>query len=103
MRRNAYFLAFLTFWVQVDDLLFAALSRAGQSAPLPSSNEEEEFLPPNRPERPQQSSFRRQPKSARLKAQAAAPSLVGKCLPSEWNLAAPFAPPPLYVFMSLQF
>jgi hypothetical protein len=103
MRRNAYILAFLTFWVQFDDLLLAALSTAGQSAPLPGSNEEEGFLPPKRQARPQQSSLRRQPKTARPKAQAAVPNLVGKCLPSKWNLATPFAPPPLYVFMSLQF
>jgi hypothetical protein len=102
MKRNAYLLVFLTFWVQFDDSLLLALPSAGQSASLPSNDEEEEYLPATGQERQEQSSLRRQPKSVSVKAQAADSTLVGNRLPSEWNLAAPFAPASLYVFMSLQ-
>jgi hypothetical protein len=102
MKRNAYLLVFLTCWVQFDDSLLLALPWAGQSAPLPSNDDEDEYLPATGQEREEQSILRRQPQSVRVKAQAADSTLVGNGLPSEWNLASPFAPASLYVFMSLQ-
>jgi hypothetical protein len=101
MIMNTYFLVFLTFWVQFDDLLLAFPS-AGQAAPLPCNAEADEYLPPVPQERQERSSPRRQDKSVSARAQAADAIFVARCQPAAWNQSTPLSRPPLYVLMSLQ-
>jgi hypothetical protein len=100
MKQVAYLLISLTFWSQFDDALLTPAS-ALQSAPLPS-DDDDEFLPPQRQEREEPFAARRQPQPVSVKPYAADFSTVERGVPSEWNLTTPFAPPPLYAFMSLQ-
>jgi hypothetical protein len=102
MKRNVYFLVFLLFWVQFDDPLLLVLSSTCPSAPLLSGDDEEEYLVLHRSERQARLDHPRQPRLVRAIAQAPDSTLVGSCPPSERKRATPFAPPPLYVFMSFQ-
>jgi hypothetical protein len=100
MKQVAYFLISLTIWSQFDDVLLTPAS-ALQSAPLPS-DDDDEYLPAKRQEQPEQFAPRRQPQSVSVKPRAADFFSVGRGVPCEWNLTTPYAPPPLYAFMSLQ-
>jgi hypothetical protein len=97
MKRLAYLLIFLTFWAQFDDLLLTPAS-AFQSAP----SDDDEYVSSGGQEQQEWFGPRRQPPSVSVKPQAADFPLVRREVPSEWKLTTPFAPPPLYVFMSLQ-
>jgi hypothetical protein len=100
MKRNAYLLAFLTFWVQLDDALLTSASTL-QSASLPS-DDDDECLPLECKEQLEQGSARRPLHPVRVASRAADFPRIRRGLPFEWKLTTPLAPPPLYVFMSLQ-
>src|SRR5262249_45738807 len=99
MKRNAFFLVFLTFWAHFDDVLPAPAS-AFESAPL--ADGDDECLPQQRRRQEEECSAHQKPVFVRLKPQTADVTLVPRGVPSEWNLTTPFTPPPLYVSMSLQ-
>jgi hypothetical protein len=69
-------------------------------APLPDGNDE--YLPAQWSSRVEQSSSRQRPVFDAVKLRTADFAFVPRSVPSEWNLTTTFAPPPLYVFMSLQ-
>jgi hypothetical protein len=99
MKRNVYFLIFLSIWAQIDDILLTPAS-AYQSAPFPG--DDDEYLPLKRQDHQQEFAPGRQPQSESVRFQTADLSFVEKNAPSDWNLTTPFAPASLYVFMSLQ-
>ena len=98
MKRLAYLLILLVISAQVDDAW--AVDPVLPSASLAEDNDE--YLPARR--RPgEELSFSRQEQALdRLPPQTANFSALRRSLPTEWDLTAPFAPSPLYVFMSLQ-
>jgi hypothetical protein len=98
MKRLSYLLILLLLSAQVDDAW--AVSPNLPSAPLADDNDE--YLPAQRRAQGEQSSSRQKPVFAGRKPQTADCSPVRRGVPPEWSLTAPFAPPPLYVFMSLQ-
>jgi hypothetical protein len=99
MKRNTYFLILFTLFAQFDDALlsFAATSL---SAPL-TSDDDDECLPLLRLAGQEQCS-RRLPRSISVKLLAGSFSPFGRSLLAEPILTTPFAPPPLYLFSSLQ-
>jgi hypothetical protein len=99
MKRIAYFLISLTLWVHFDDVLLAPAS-ALESAPLPS--DDDEYVACEGQGSQKQFGHRRQPPAVSANAQAVHGPLVRTGMPSAWHLTTPFAPPALYVFMSLQ-
>jgi hypothetical protein len=99
MKQLAFLLILLVFWAQVDDSIIAV---ALPSAPLTEA-EDDEYLPSQRQVRGEEESFRRpQPVSNGPIPLTAAFAGVRRGVAPAWDLAVPFAPPPLYVFMSLQ-
>jgi hypothetical protein len=98
MKWIAYFLILLVISAQVDD--YWAVAAVLPSAPLADDNDE--YLPAQRQLRGEQSSSRQTPVFDAVKPRTADFPVVPRSVPSEWNLTPPFAPPPLYVFMSLQ-
>jgi hypothetical protein len=97
MNRLAHLLILLLVWALVDD--YWAAAPVWPSGPQADDNE---YLPS--PQRPQEEicSPHQKPVFAGLKPRTADVPLVRRGVPSEWNLTTPFAPSPLYVFMSLQ-
>jgi hypothetical protein len=96
MKRLAYLLILLLLSTQVDDLWAAALN-------VPSASlADDDYLPP-RP-RPQggRTSAHQPPVFVGLKLQTVDLPLLRRGVRPAWNLTTPFAPPALYVFMSLQ-
>jgi hypothetical protein len=82
----------------VDDAF--AVAPASLSAPL--ADDGDEFLPAQRPPWEDMSSSLQRPMFVSLKQRTPHFLLFRASAASEVNLAAPFAPPPLYVLMSLQ-
>src|SRR5215831_16675312 len=99
MKCIAYFLVFLTFWAQFDDVLLISVLPF-QSAPL--SSDDNEYVSSGSQEQREWLVPRRQLQSVSVRLQVADFPLVRRAVPSEWNLTTPFASPLLYVFMSLQ-
>jgi hypothetical protein len=99
IKRNAYVLILFTLLAQFDDAL-VTLAASFQSAPLPS-DDDDGCLPPARPER-QERCCRRQPQSISVKRLAANFSFFARSLLPKAMQTTPFAPPPLYLFSSLQ-
>ena len=96
--RLAFLLLSLVLWTQVDDAWVSAII-----SPLnPLAAEDDEFLSLEK-RQSQESSTARQ-KQARPGPKPRTASLFADHpqLPSETKLAAPFTPPSLYVFMSMQ-
>jgi hypothetical protein len=98
MKRLGYLLILLMITAQVEDAW--AVGLVSPSAPLA---DDDEYLPSQRRrQEEEESSARRTQDVVGLESQTAAFPLVRKGVPPKWNLTAPFTPPPLYVFMSLQ-
>jgi len=98
MKRLAYLLILLLCSGQVDDAWAVALDFP--SAPLADDNAE--YLPAKRRVQDEWSSSCQGPEFVGLESQTADFSVVRRGVPSEWDLTAPFTPPPLHSFMSLQ-
>jgi hypothetical protein len=97
MNRLVYLLILLLVSAQVDE--YWAAVPVLPSAP---QADDEEYPPsPQRP-REEECSPHRKRVFAGLKPRTADLPLVRRGVPSAWDLTTPFAPPPLYVFMSLQ-
>jgi len=99
MKRIAWLLVFLTCWAQFDDVLLPLVPGA-QSAPIPE--DDDEYVPSNSQGQETRAAGRRPPGFVHVKPQPGAFALVHSRVPSEPTLTRPLAPPPLYVFMSLQ-
>jgi hypothetical protein len=101
MNRLAYLLLLLLISAQVDNYWDNSWA-ATPLVPSAPQADDDEYLPS--PQRPQQEecSPHQKPVFAGLKPQTADSPLVRRGVPSERNLTTAFAPPPLYVFMSLQ-
>jgi hypothetical protein len=99
MRRITYFLISATLWAQFDDVLLAPAS-AILSAPL-ASDDDDYVSSVGQEERSWLASMG-QRQSVGVTPQGVCLFHVGTYLRSECKLATPFAPPPIYVFMSLQ-
>jgi hypothetical protein len=97
MNRLAYLLLLLLVSAQVDDYWVGV-----PTLPSAPRADDDEYLPS--PQRSQEEDCSPQQKLtfAGLKPQTVDLPLVRRGVPSEQNPATPFAPPPLYVFMSLQ-
>jgi hypothetical protein len=98
MNRQAYFLALLLIWAQVDDAWAAAPASPSESL----ADDDDEYLPARRRPQEEEGSLQQKPVFVGLKPQNADLPPVQRDVPSEWNLTTSFAPPPLYFFMSLQ-
>jgi hypothetical protein len=99
MTRFAYLLILALLSAQVDDT-WAVAPLSSAAAPLPDDNDE--YLPAPRRLRDEQTSGQ-EPVFAGLELQTAdTPPARRRGVPVEWDLTAPFTPPPLCVFMSLQ-
>jgi len=99
MKRLSYFLILLLLSGQVDDTW--AVVPALPSVPL-ADDDNDEYTPAQRLPRGEQSSSRQEPVFDGRKPLTADFSVARRGVPSEWDLTTPFAPPPLYAFMSLQ-
>jgi hypothetical protein len=98
MRRLPYFLLFLLTSALVDDAWAIALA-----LPSPSLAEEnDEYLPAQRPCAAVQLSSHQRPVLVSLKLQTVDCSIALSTVPTDWNLAFPSAHRSLYVLMSLQ-
>jgi hypothetical protein len=98
MKRLAYLLLLLLLSAQVDDAWDVALR-------LPSDSraaDNDEYLPAQPRLQAEPSSSHQQPMFVGLKPLTADFSTARRGVPYERNLTAPFGPPPLYAFMSLQ-
>jgi hypothetical protein len=100
MKRSHYFLMFLVLLAQVDDTWVATF--VSTSAPLSQVDDDDECTPSQLRTVGEESSARQTPIFNSLKRQTADFSVVREGVPSAWNLTRPFAPSPLYIFMSLQ-
>src|SRR5258708_3412099 len=100
MKQIAYFLISLTLTSQFNDIILSAASNS-QIVPIPT-DDDDEFIASERQEEPVLFALRRQPQAVSVKPYVADISFAGRGLPSRGNLAAPFIPPPLSLFMSLQ-
>jgi len=102
MKRFPYLLILILLSAPVDEVW--AVAPVLPFAPLAEDNadDNDEYLPTQRPPQGEQSASRDKPVCDGLKPQHADFSFVPRGLPSEWNLTTPFAPPSCYVFMSLQ-
>jgi hypothetical protein len=98
MKRHAYLLILLLLSAQVDD----AWAVAPVLSSAQSADDDNEYLPSERRTQGEESCARQEPICVGLKPHTADFSFVPWDVPSEWNLNTPFAPPPLYAFMSLQ-
>jgi hypothetical protein len=98
MKRVSYVLIFLVLSTQVDDTWTVA--SISPFAPLVDDNDE--YVPSQQRPHEVECSPHQKPLCVGLKPQAADFPFVRRGLPSDWSLTKPFAPPPLYVFMSLQ-
>jgi hypothetical protein len=98
MKRVAYGLVLLLISAQVQDTWAVALVLP--STPL--ADENDEYLPVQRQPRGEQPSSSPKPLFNALKPPAVDVSFVPRGVPAEWILTTPFAPPLLYIFMSLQ-
>jgi hypothetical protein len=99
MKRIAGLLIVLTCWAQFDDVLLPRAPDA-QSAPLP--DDDDEYIPSTSQDQETRSAGRQRPVLVYLKPQPGVFALVRSGVPSAPTLTTPLAPPPLYVFMSLQ-
>jgi hypothetical protein len=100
MKRITYFLVSMTIWAQFDDVLLAPASVV-LSAPLAS--DDDEYVPSEGREEQSWLISLPQRQSVGVASEAVAPFRGGMSRrPCEWEFATPFAPPPIYVFMSLQ-
>jgi hypothetical protein len=97
MKRLAYLLILALLSAQVDDVWpIAPLSSAD-----PLADDNDEYLPAPRRVRDEPTSGQ-EPVFVGLAPQTAYTPPARRGVVVEWNLITPFAPPPLYVFMSLQ-
>ena len=89
-------LTLLLALAQFDDCWAAAPPSDSPAA------DNDEYLPAQRRPREQRPSSRHRPAPGAATLRQAAPSEVSGGVPPGPGLTTPFAPPPLYVFMSLQ-
>ncbi|HEY7308925.1 MAG TPA: hypothetical protein VH643_06100 [Gemmataceae bacterium] len=99
MKQAAYLLVFLTCGAQLDDVPLPWDIDA-QSAPLP--DDDDEYIPSNSQDQETRSVGRQRPGVIHLNPRPGVFGLVSSGVPSELTRSTPLAPPPLYVFMSLQ-
>jgi hypothetical protein len=97
MNRLACFLIFLLSSAQIDNYWAAA-----PVLPSAALADDDDYVPPQQRPRQEEHSSHQKLVFVGLKPQTADLPLVRSGVPSEWNLTAPFTPPPLYVFTSLQ-
>jgi hypothetical protein len=97
MKALVYLLTVLLLSAQVDDCWVAP----SVASPDPLINGDDEYLPPQRRPEDDNSILKQELVYVGLTPPAGDVSFDGKCLAPEWDLAAPFAPAPLYVFMTL--
>jgi hypothetical protein len=98
MKRLAYLLMLLLISAKVDDYW----ATTPVLPPPPLADDDDEYLASERTTQAEESSGRQEPMFVGMKPHTADFSFVLKGVPSEWNLTTPFAPPPLYVLVSLQ-
>jgi hypothetical protein len=98
LRHVAYLCLALIAFNFVDDYLLLAPG----SLTSPLANDEDEYLTPTLRQDCQRSSSREEPVFDALKPRAGELCFSPGHCPPESSVAARFAPPPLYVFMSLQ-
>jgi hypothetical protein len=98
MKRLAYLLILLLIAGQAD--VAWAVSPLAPSAP--QADDDDEYLPAQRNPQGERPSSRWEPGSAAAKLSTAEFASAPSGVPSGRTLATPFAPSPLYVFMSLQ-
>jgi hypothetical protein len=100
MKWNACLLIVLTFWAQLDD----ALIISGCDSPTDSlaSNDDDECLSSEHKEQQNQFRAQREPYVFALKPLNRDFPALRSGVSLERNLTAPFTPPSLYVFMSMQ-
>jgi len=99
MKRITYFLISVTLWAQFDDVLLAPASTI-LSAPLAS--DDDDYVSSVDQEEQSWLASMGQRQSVGVPPQGVDLFHVGTSLRSECKSATPFAPPPIYVFMSLQ-
>jgi hypothetical protein len=97
MKRPAYLLILALLSAQVDDVWPVAPTSSAASV----ADDNDEYLPAPRRLRDEQA-FGQEPVLVGFAPQTAHTPPARRGVPVEWNLTAPFTPPPLYVFMSLQ-
>jgi hypothetical protein len=97
MNRLAYLLILLLISAQVDNYWAAV-----PAVPSAAQADDDEYLPSSQRPQEEECSPHQKPAFAGLKPQAADLPLVRRGVPSDRNRTTPFAPAPLYVFMSLQ-
>jgi hypothetical protein len=98
MKRLPYLLILLLLSSGVDD----AWAAAPDSPSVQLADDNDEYMPAQRRPRGEQPSPRQEPACGGLKPQTADFSVARRGVPPERDLTTPLAPPPLYVFMSLQ-
>jgi hypothetical protein len=97
-----YFLVLLLVWAQVDDA-WAATPLSPLAAPL-ADDADEEYLPAESQQHREQWAQGQAPAPPGVRPETGGVSsgIPQRGPSAESRAAAPFAPPPLYVFMSLQ-
>jgi hypothetical protein len=98
MKRLSYLLILILLLVQLDDSW--AIAHILPTGPLPEDSQE--YLPSQLQSKGNESSSCQSPLFKILDQQTTGFSFVQRCVPCELIQVAPFAPPPLYVLMSLQ-
>jgi hypothetical protein len=98
IRPIAYLCVALLTFNLVDDYLFPAPA----SLTSPFADEDNEYLSPTLGQGCQRSSPRQEPVLAALKPRGHELSFAPGHCPPQFDVTARFAPPPLYIFMSLQ-
>src|SRR5262249_4113080 len=99
MKPIAGLLIFLACWAQFDDFLLACAAGV-QSAPI--HDDGEEYIASNREDQQTRPAGRQRLGVVQRKPLPADFALVRSGVPSVPILTPPLAPPPVYVFMSLQ-
>ncbi len=100
MKPLACLLIALTLWSQFDDTLLAT-ELSSPSAPL-ASGDDDEFLPARRRESEEHVAVRRPAEPIRAKRPASGTRSARSSRPVAHPITTAFAPPPLYLLMSLQ-
>ena len=100
MKRFAYLLILLLVSAQANDALALTAAPTAPSSSLTDDNDE--YLPARRRPREEESTWDQGPTFVTLNPPAVNFPPAQRGISFGWDLTAPFTPPSLYVFMSLQ-